>query len=522
MTPADKARRSGLLPEGLVGRTAAAATLLAVALVAIFVLLLLSIVSFRHSSSVARHSQQVIASASSLETQVINLETGLRGFVITDDPKTLAPWRAARRDYPPSMRHLLDLVSDNPEQKARAQRLKASIDSYVRTFSLPLVSFMRRNPAAARLVVAAGAGEKQIDAIRGQFGAFITSERRLASARDDSARSTGTVTLAFASLSLGLTLVLVLLYAAFLARSVVRPVRSAARAAGEVAGGELSTRLPAEGPGEVGALADAFNTMAASLEHSRNELEEQYRRLQESEQLKTELVSNVSHELRTPLASILGFAEVMLRREIPEENRRRYLELIRAEAARLAELLNDLLDLQRAEEGRIELAARELDLKELLSTQVVLYSAQSTVHSVEVELPDEPLVVEADRDRLAQVVGNLLSNAIKYSPSGGRVLVRAQRRGEWIRIGVIDNGIGIPPDQQERLFTKFFRGDAGRRLGIGGTGLGLVLARQIVEAHGGRIGFESVPDRGSTFWIDLPANGSARAPESPVEARRHG
>jgi signal transduction histidine kinase len=515
-------RGSRLLPAGLVGRTAVAAALLAIALVAIFVLLLLSILSFRHSSSVARHSQQVIAAASSLETQVINLESGLRGFVITDDPQTLAPWRAARRQYPTEMRRLLELVADNPEQDARALRLKAAIAEYLRDFSLPLVAFMRRNPAAARLVVAGGAGTKRVEDIRRQFGEFIAAERTRAAVRDESARSTGTVTLAFASLSLGLTLLLVLLYAAFIARSVVRPVRSAAHAAGRLAGGELSTRLPTEGPGEMAALADAFNQMAASLERGRYELEEQYRRLQESEQLKTELVSNVSHELRTPLASILGFAEVMLRREVPEENRRRYLELIRAEAARLAELLNDLLDLQRAEEGRIELLREKIDLRELLSAQVVLYSAQSTVHSVEVEQPEEPLVVEADRDRLAQVIGNLLSNAIKYSPSGGRVRVRAERRDVWIRVGVIDNGIGIPPDQQERLFTKFFRGDAGRRLGIGGTGLGLVLARQIVEAHGGRMGFESVPDRGSTFWIDLPSATHADTRERPVEARRGG
>jgi signal transduction histidine kinase len=513
---------SRLLPSGLVGRTALAAGLLAGAMVVIFVLLLYSIVSFRDAENTARHSQQVIADASSLETEVVNLETGLRGFVITDDPKTLAPWKAARRAYPAEMRQLLQLVADNPAQSVRAQRLKAAIDDYLNLFSLPLVRFMRGNPAGARAVVAAGLGEQRTDSIRKQFGDFIAAERHLAAERDQSARNTGTVTLAVASLSLVLMLLLVALYTAFLARSVVRPVRRAARAARRLAGGELSTRLPVEGPGEVGALADAFNRMAASLEHGRHELEEQYRRLQESEQLKTELVSNVSHELRTPLASILGFAEVMLRREIPEENRRRYLELIRAEAARLAELLNDLLDLQRAEEGRIELAREEVDLKELLSSQVVLYGAQSTVHSVEVELPEEPLLVEADRDRLAQVVGNLLSNAIKYSPSGGRVVVRAEHRSEWVRIGVIDHGIGIPDDQQERLFTKFFRGDVGRRLGIGGTGLGLVLARQIVEAHGGRIGFKSVADRGSTFWIDLPAEKQADTPQRAVEARGQG
>ena len=119
-------------------------------------------------------------------------------------------------------------------------------------------------------------------------------------------------------------------------------------------------------------------------------------------------------------------------------------------------------------------------------------------------MPEEPLVVQGDRDRLAQVLGNLLSNAIKYSPDGGTVTVAASRSRVRARVSVRDPGLGIPADQQGKVFTKFFRGEAGRRLGIRGTGLGLVLARQIVDAHGGRMGFESAEGRGSTFWVELP------------------
>jgi signal transduction histidine kinase len=245
--------------------------------------------------------------------------------------------------------------------------------------------------------------------------------------------------------------------------------------------------------------------MAASLEQSRNDLEEQNRRLVESEHLKSELVSNVSHELRTPLASVLGFSDLLLKRDLPEEDTERYLEVIRSEAGRLATLLNDLLDLQRIELGALDLVLDEFDLNELLSLQTTLYSAQSAVHELSFRPSGEPLTVDGDRDRLAQVLGNLLSNAIKYSPDGGDVEVRSANIDGQAWVWIRDHGMGVPRDAQKQLFTKFFRGDAGRKRGIAGTGLGLVLARQIVEAHGGTIGFESEEGRGSTFWIRIPA-----------------
>src|SRR5438067_870545 len=143
-----------------------------------------------------------------------------------------------------------------------------------------------------------------------------------------------------------------------------------------------------------------------SRQGSRDDLEERNRRLVESERLKTELVSNVSHELRTPLASVLGFSDLMLKRDIGSDERRRYLEVIRSESGRLATLLNDLLDLQRQELGVLELRAEEFDLNELLRVQTTLYSAQSEVHELSFEPAPEPLLVYGDPDRLAQVIGN--------------------------------------------------------------------------------------------------------------------
>jgi signal transduction histidine kinase len=490
--------------SGLVARIALSAIAVAVGLAIVFAVMFLAIVGLRERSLQARHSQQVIAAANQLQTLVIDLETGLRGFIITNEERQLAPWKDARVQYPTVMRTLLRLTTDSPVQHTRAMSIKRAIDTYFQTFSLPLVRFLRRNPNTTQSVIEEGRGSRQVSQIRHRFDTFLATERALGETRDARAHRTARNALIVGGIGLGTALLLILVGAVYVNRAVARPVRLAADAAARVAGGDFSGRLRTDGPGEVGQLERTFNTMAASLERTLADLEERNLTLVESERVKGELVSNVSHELRTPLASVLGFSSLMLDRDVPPEERRRYLEVIRAESRRLASLLNDLLDLQRVEQETLELRLEDVDLNTLLSSQVTLYSAQSEGHTLHFQPADEELTVHGDRDRLAQVVGNVLSNAIKYSPGGANIDISTALIGDEAWVWVRDEGLGIPAAHQDRIFTKFFRGDVGRELGIAGTGLGLVLARQIVEAHGGRIGFDSVEGEGSTFWVHFP------------------
>jgi PAS domain S-box-containing protein len=239
-------------------------------------------------------------------------------------------------------------------------------------------------------------------------------------------------------------------------------------------------------------------------ETARRQMEE-LRALHETERLKSDLIAAVSHELRTPLTSIVGFAETLLRHDPPPGEQRRFLEITYQQALRLGRLVDDLLDLRALSEGPARLELETVDIVALLREQADVFAATSELHEIELDAPEPPLYVDIDAFRMRQVVSNLVANAIKYSPDGGRVQLRAATTPGSVRIEVVDQGIGIPPAVQPRVFEPFFRGEDPSRRMIGGVGLGLALSREIVEAHGGSIGFESRELAGSTFFVELPA-----------------
>jgi signal transduction histidine kinase len=225
------------------------------------------------------------------------------------------------------------------------------------------------------------------------------------------------------------------------------------------------------------------------------------------EQMKTDFVSTVSHELRTPLAAIYGAAMTLRRRDVAveEAQRDRLLEVVSSEADRLARIVNDILWASRLESGRMSIAIERCDAAAITDEVVdVLRSRAPEGTEIVVGKARGLPQVAADPDKLRQILTNLIDNAIKYSPDGGRVEVELGRSGGRVRFRVADQGLGIPPAEQDRVFEKFFRLDPNLTRGVGGTGLGLYISRELVTRMNGRIWVDSDGRTGSSFFLELP------------------
>jgi signal transduction histidine kinase len=272
---------------------------------------------------------------------------------------------------------------------------------------------------------------------------------------------------------------------------MTQPLRDMAAAARAMETGDYSRRIRTRSRDEVGQLAVAFNRMSAELEVL--------------ERSRRDLVANVSHELKTPITAIRAHLENLA--DGVEQPDRATLQVMLAQTERLGRLVDQLLDLSRLESGEVPLHPETFALAPLVERVASEIAVDRSVADIELrnDVPDR-LQVRADEERVHQVVFNLVDNAVRFTPPGGTVTVSADLEDDRVVVTVADTGVGIGPEHLPRLFERFYRADPARsRDDGGGTGIGLAIARSIVEGHGGRIVAESEPGRGARFTFDLPA-----------------
>lgn len=281
---------------------------------------------------------------------------------------------------------------------------------------------------------------------------------------------------------------LALVMVQLLARGMTSPLREMADASKAMARGDYSRRVRATSRDEVGDLARAFNAMSADLA--------------EVDRLRRDLIANVSHELRTPITALRAALENLVDEiEAPDPDG---LRVMLGQVERLGRLVNQLLDLSRLEAGVVPLNQTHFEIRPLLEQAVretKLHAANGITFGVDAE---PGLSVDADAERIHQVVANLLENAVRHSPSDGNVTAVARSLAAGIQIEVADEGLGIPDEETERVFERFYRADAARARADGGSGLGLAIARWIVDLHGGDIRALRGEPRGCRMVVTLP------------------
>jgi len=489
----------------------------AVLLGATLVLLIVAVTGQRDAGRIAFRSQQALTLMSRLETSLFAIENGLRDYVDRYPDRPVEKVTQQLRAYPAQVGALADQVSDDRGQRARVELIGAKITRYV-TSASSLIELVEEDADTAQNLLFYTDNRDLVLDLGNDLRDLAGRERTLVRRRENDAEAQSALAIAIGLGGLALVFVVVAGGTLYLRRAVVRPVVSVAKATGQLASGDLSTRVPASREDEIGELARGFNSMADSLQRSQAELELSNAELTRSNNELEQFASVTSHDLQAPLTTISMYAELLERRHGRDaDDGHDLIDGIRDATTQARTLIRDLLEYSRAGRGDItvEPVAAELIVNqalEALAGPIENAGARVRVGS----LP----VVLADRSNLCRVFQNLVGNAVKFTRGeDSEVRIEAEADGAMWRFEVRDNGIGMDPEHTRRIFEPF------RRLhgeeSYPGTGIGLAVCERIIEQHGGRIWVSSEPGVGSVFCFTMPAaerHPDAAPAEQPVTA----
>ncbi|MGP4014490.1 CHASE3 domain-containing protein [Saccharopolyspora sp. 5N708] len=461
------------LRAGLTRRMLIASGLLALIVAAAFAVLLASVADLRASEQSTRRSEEVVVAANRLERLVVDVEAGERGFLVTGQDDSLDLWRSGQAAIPAQAEALHRLVADSPGQLALARRIQQDAAAYIRDYSTPLVDTAMRDLDAARTQAASGEGARRIDAIRAEFDRLVGVEQGLEVERQARSGAAGRRAIGAAVAGLAGSIVLIVVFAAYLSRVIVRPVRRVAAMAGRLAGGDLGARLPERGVGEIGVLERSFNKMAGSLQDSRREIAASRARIvAAADQARRRIERDLHDGIQQRLVS-LALELRAVEASAPPELRQR----LAAVANELVAATDDLRELSRGihpailSEGGLPPALRALARRSAVPVELTA------------DIPARP--PEQVEVAAYYVVSEALTNAAKHARASV-VRVAVHVLADNLHLVVRDDGVGGA---------------------TAGPGSGLVGLTDRVQALGGTVTITSPPGAGTTLVVDLPIEG---------------
>lgn len=471
-------------------------------------------------------------SVKQLENDLTSQANGLRGYLMSGQPEFLETLTSGRERYLADLRQAQTLAEHVGDASSRVtlDRVNRLAEKWYQTYSVPTIE-LRRNGDTTMILGAVSQTEERrhFDQLHTAFTEF-EEKTRIATQRTQlqlQQQRRNFLLIACSGYIIGVLIGLVALIRS--TRRIRPPLELLINAARQIGQGDFSIRVSGDPYVETAALAQAFNRMASeiaakqeetedllqSLRQKNIELEEEHRQVEQANQFKSQFLTNITHELRTPLSSMVLYADMLMKGKMGSLTPAQHnaLDTILRRGKEQLRLVNELLDASRLDAKQLPLTLASVSLTDLVREAIAIVQPQVESKRLQFELqfPPDPIAVEADRSRLLQVLNNLLQNAAKFTPLNGRIQVSVIPRSDEIEVAITNTGEGIDPQDLPFIFERFYRGRSSDATDSSGAGLGLYIAKELVELHGGRLRASSSGEGKTTFSFILLRQ-DARAP----------
>lgn len=437
--------------------------------------------SFLDDEKWVKHTYQVIGQADDIAKSMLDIETGGRGYLLTQNVVFLEPFNSGLSHVMTQLDSLRTSTVDNPVQQANIEKLTLLVNQEIAFVNQTQTLGESRNVDAAITLVKSLEGKKTMDDIRQVINDIKNEENKLLDQRSEESQTSSNNTLNTIIIGTAIAIVITIISTIAIYKKMKQ---------------------------------------RDEVEKVNIELHLETEKLRERDNAKAELSAMVSHELKTPLVTISGYAEMLKDESVlgklnPEQIHA--VDTISSQTVKLERLISDIMDAQKMDLKRMKFNKREFAVDDLMEEQIQIHSKLMNDKNIQfVNTTKEKLKIKSDPDRLNQVFANLIKNAVDFVPENGKIEINATRKNGNVVFYVKDNGKGIPKEKQDGLFKKFYQIDTSLKRSHGGTGLGLVICKGITEALGGTIWLESEVGKGTTFYFQIPNNGSTNQDQEEV------